>query len=57
MNSVEKDLLDQIEKMAEQAPGVGLCSLPFRILHTRVLALIHENDTLKQELRLCTQEK
>ena len=57
MNQVEKDLLDQIEEMAEQAPSVGLCSLPFRILHTRVLALIHENDTLKKELRLCTQEK
>lgn len=57
MNQVEKDLLDQIEEMAEQAPSVGLCSLPFRILHTRVLAIIHENETLKKELRLCTQEK
>lgn len=56
MTKDEQELLDDIEQMAEQAPGVGLCSLPFQILHTRVLMLIHENDSLKKELRFCTQE-
>ena len=42
----ERELLDDIEQMASEAPSFGLCAMPFQVLHTRVLELISERDIL-----------
>ena len=45
-----KEIIDGIDEMIEQAPGVGLCSFPFKILRDGVNELIAERDELKKEL-------
>lgn len=47
MTREEREILDDIEQMAEQAPSFGLCAMPFQILHTRVLEIIAERDLLQ----------
>lgn len=49
MTDEQKILLDSIQDMAEQAPKVGLCSMPFRIMYDRVSEIIAENTHLKSE--------
>ena len=46
MTDTEKTLLDAINEMAQQAPSVGLCSAPFKIMHEQVAAIIAERDEL-----------
>ena len=46
MREQDKLLLDGIREMEEQAPAVGLCSYPFRVVRERVEALIAERDEL-----------
>ena len=40
----DKELLDGIDEMIEQAPSVGLCAFPFKILRDGVAKLIAERD-------------
>lgn len=46
MTDTEKLLLDSINDMAEQAPSVGLCAAPFRVMHTMTWEIISERDKL-----------
>ena len=46
MTDTDKLLLDSITDMAEQAPSVGLCSVPFRVMHTMTWEIISERDKL-----------
>lgn len=46
MREQDKLLLDGIREMEEQAPTVGLCSYPFRLIRQSVEALIAERDEL-----------
>ena len=46
MTDTEKTLLDAINEMAEQAPSVGLCSTPFRMIHAQVWEIVKERDEL-----------
>ena len=46
MTQHEQILLEQLNTMAEQAPSVGLCSAPFRAIHTLVMELVAERDKL-----------
>lgn len=41
-----KDLLSGLDEMAEEAPGVGLCSLPFKLLRQKAEVLIEERYKL-----------
>lgn len=41
-----QDLLSGLDEMAEEAPGVGLCSLPFKLLRQKAEALIEERNKL-----------
>ena len=49
MTQHEQILIDSLNTMAEQAPGVGLCAAPFRAIHTLVMELIAERDILLKE--------
>lgn len=49
MTDEQKILLESIKDMADQAPNVGLCSMPFRVMYDRVAELIAENTHLKSE--------
>ena len=42
-----EELLDGIDEMIKDAPGVGLCALPFRIIRDEVADLIKEVEELK----------
>lgn len=44
----DQELLDGLDEMIAQAPGVGLCSLPFKIVRERVAEIIAERDRLKE---------
>lgn len=46
MTRDESELLDNIKKMEDDAPNVGLCSLPFKILRAQVAQIIAEKDEL-----------
>lgn len=49
MRKKDKELLDGINEMIEQAPEVGLCSFPFKILRDSVTELIAERDRLDNQ--------
>ena len=42
-----QELLESIDQMIEQAPSVGLCALPFRILRKEVSELVTECNQLR----------
>ena len=46
MTETEQYFLKDIQRMADEAPSVGLCSLPFKIIHDKVAAIIREKDRL-----------
>lgn len=46
----DKELIQGIDEMIEQAPNVGLCAFPFKILRDGINDLIAERDDLKKEL-------
>lgn len=43
----DAELLSGIDEMIEQAPGVGLCAYPFKLIRDAVADLIAERDALK----------
>ena len=43
----DEELLTGIDKMIEQAPGVGLCTFGFKIVRNAVSDLITERDQLR----------
>lgn len=49
MKDTEAILLDGIQKMEQQAADLGLCSLPFSIIHDMVDDIIKERDALMAE--------
>lgn len=46
MTRDERNLLDSIKAMEQDAPNVGLCSMPFTVLYTQVAQIIEEKDQL-----------
>ncbi len=46
MNEREKTVLDGVKQMEEQAPGVGLCAMPFRVIWEEMERIIAERDGL-----------
>ena len=46
MRKKDQELLAGIDEMIEQAPQVGLCTFPFKILRDSVAGLIDERDKL-----------
>lgn len=48
----DQELLDGIDEMIEQAPSVGLCTLPFIIIRDGVEGLIRQRDAYKKPV--CT---
>lgn len=46
MTESDEKLLAAIDQMAEQAPGVGLCSTPFKMLHDEVRTILLEKTYL-----------
>ena len=48
MSDRERALLDGIRQMEEQAPGVGLCSYPFKVVRREVERIIEERDALEE---------
>ena len=48
MSDKDRALLDGIRAMAEQAPGVGLCAYPFKVVRQEVERLIEERDALAE---------
>lgn len=46
MTKDESNLLDNLKQMEDDAPNVGLCSLPFKILRAQVTQIIAEKDEL-----------
>lgn len=46
MTDNDKQLLDSVKQMEEEAPSVGLCGYPFKILHDEIEKLIAERDEL-----------
>lgn len=49
MKDTERELLDGIQRMEQQAAELGLCSLPFMIVRGSVEELIEERDALLSE--------
>jgi hypothetical protein len=47
MTDKDRQLLDSVKQMEEQAPEVGLCGFPFKILHDEIAKLIAERDALE----------
>lgn len=43
----EKELLDGLNEMIADAPGIGLCALPFRMIQDAVAELITNRNQLK----------
>lgn len=43
----DEELLKGIEEMIEEAPSVGLCTLPFKIIRDGFAAVIAERNELK----------
>ena len=48
MTETEQYFLNDIQRLADEAPSVGLCSLPFKTIHAKVAAIIKENDKLAE---------
>lgn len=46
LTNTDQQLLDYIQQMADDAPGVGLCALPFELLKERVALVIEQKDWL-----------
>lgn len=44
----DKELLSGLDEMIEQAPTVGLCSYPFKVVREEVERIIHERDALEE---------
>lgn len=49
MRSKDRELLDGINEMIEQAPSVGLCAFPFKIIRDAVADLITEKNALLEK--------
>ncbi len=49
MREKDKELLDAIDEMTAQAPEVGLCPLPFKVLRKCVEELITEINSDKTD--------
>ena len=43
----DAELLAGIDEMIKDAPGVGLCTMPFKMIRDAVAKLIAERDALK----------
>ena len=50
MTNNDQQLLDYIQQMADDAPSVGLCALPFEILKERVALIIEQKDWLLKHM-------
>lgn len=48
INSEDNMILDALQAMIEQAPKIGLCAMPFKVIYERVVALVAENNILRQ---------
>lgn len=48
MTDNERALLDSVKQMEKDAPGVGLCSYPFKILYDEIEQLIKDRDSWKR---------
>ena len=48
MSDKDRALLDGIREMEEQAPTVGLCAYPFKVVRQGVERLIEERDALAE---------
>lgn len=51
MSEHEKQIIAGVREMAQDAPKVGLCSLPFKILADEIERIIAEREALRQEIR------
>lgn len=51
MSEKDQALLDAVKEMEDQAPSVGLCGFPFKILREEIAKLIDERDALKDAVR------
>ena len=47
MTDSDRNLIYCVKQMEEEAPGVGLCSFPFKILREEIECLIAERDALQ----------
>lgn len=48
MTQDDTQLLESIQQMIDEAPQVGLCAMPFRIIYQRMDELMRENYILRQ---------
>jgi len=55
MSDTDKALLDGIAQMEKDAPAVGLCPLPFRVLYQQVETIIRERDDLLAQIEIKTE--
>ena len=55
MRKKDQELLDGINEMVEQAPSVGLCAFPFKILRDGIQSLIDERDALDTQSGVCKE--
>lgn len=46
----DAELLSGIDEMIKDAPSVGLCPLPFKLIRDAVAELIKERDALKKRV-------
>ena len=46
----DEELLSGIDQIIEQAPSVGLCPLPFKLIRERVSELVAERNQLQEEV-------
>jgi hypothetical protein len=53
----DAELLSGLDEMIKDAPGVGLCPLPFKVIRDAVVSLIAERDALKQKTRWISVEE
>jgi hypothetical protein len=47
MSDKEQALLDAVKEMEDQAPGVGLCAMPFRVIREELEQVYAERDSLQ----------
>lgn len=57
MTKNDQALLAAVKEMEEQAPSVGLCGFPFKILREEIAAIIAERDELKEAARWISVEE
>lgn len=48
MTDNDKQLLDSVKQMEDEAPSVGLCGFAFKILHDEIAKLITDRDDAAQ---------